>query len=140
MNMKNSLQLLALGLVLFLGACSNGEPNSDKDPVTPTPPVTPPTIETKFLDKIKGKTVYDHATSTSSANKFGTFSADGQKFTWNSPGEGNPIMTFLKASDENNGEYIIDGNTLVFTTIDGKTGSIKNKDGSGPPPEDLWFK
>ena len=55
--MKNSLQLLALGLVLFLGACS----------VSPD----------AFLESVKGKTMY---TDVAMTEEFGVFSADGKDF------------------------------------------------------------
>ena len=131
--MKNSLQLLALGLVLFLGACSNGEPNGDKDTVTP------PTIETKFLDKVANKTAYDNATTQDETTKIGTFNANGKTFTFADPG--NPVFTFVTATDENKGEYVLDTIPipvlLTFTTSDGITGSTSSKNGS---PTELWFK
>ena len=139
--MKNSLQLLALGLVLFLGACSNGEPNGDKDPVTP-PIVTPPPAEVDFLKKIQGKTVYNNATTQNLTTLVGTFNSDGKVFVLTSPVS---IYTFVKATDENTAIYETTKNetktTLTFTTTDGKSGSI-NLDGkitqvwleSGTPP------
>ena len=86
--MKNSLQLLALGLVLFLGACSNGEPNGDKDTVTS------PTIETKFLDKVKGKKFVNTGTIIIER---GEFSEDGRSLDIS--------YKFVEASDENTGKY-----------------------------------
>ena len=139
--MKNSLQLLALGLVLFLGACSNGEPNGDKDTVTP-PIVTPPPAEVDFLKKIQGKTVYNNATTQNLTTLVGTFNSDGKVFVLTSPVS---IYTFVKATDENTAIYETTKNetktTLTFTTTDGKSGSI-NLDGkitqvwleSGTPP------
>ena len=110
--MKKSSLLLALGLVFFLGACS--------------------TMEEDFLNKVQGKTAYDHATLTADENNYGTFSSDGKKFTLKDAG--NPVMTFVKAIDENNGEYKLDATTLTFTTSDGKTGSVPE------PVGKLWFK
>ena len=113
--MKKTTQLLALGLVLFLGSCS--------------------TMEENFLDKVANKTAYDDATLTADANNYGTFSSDGKKFTLNDEAEGNPVFTFVKSTDENNGEYkFSDGNLITFTTSDGKTGSVPGGVG------ELWFK
>ena len=112
--MKNTTQLLALGLVLFLGSCS--------------------TMEENFLDKVANKTAYDDATLTADANNYGTFSPDGKKFTLNDTD--NPEFTFVKSTDENNGEYkFSDGSLITFTTSDGKTGSVL-PGGVG----ELWFK
>ena len=66
--MKNSSKLLALGLVLFLGACSAAEGD--------------------FLKKVENKTMVD---STQSALSFGTFSADGKSITV----EGSPYKIYL---------------------------------------------
>ena len=115
--MKNSLQLLALGLVLFLGACSTTEGN--------------------FLDKIKGKTAYENATTQDNTTKYGTFTADGKTFTFS---DGSGVLPFVKATDENTGEYALGTDTLTITTSDGTTGNIKNKDGGNTPVENLWFK
>ena len=113
--MKNTTQLLALGLILFLGACTATEGN--------------------FLDKIKGKTAYEDATTQDDTTKIGIFSSDGRTFTFPDDPD---VLTFVKASDENNGEYkLSDGTLLTFTTSDGKTGSTSSKDGS---PTKLWFK
>ena len=113
--MKNTTQLLALGLVLFLGSCS--------------------TMEENFLDKVANKTAYDDATLTADANNYGTFSSDGKKFTLNDID--NPVFTFVKSTDENNGEYKDpDGIPLTFTTSDGKTGSAPEAGSSTK----LWFK
>ena len=113
--MKNTTQLLALGLILFLGACTATEGN--------------------FLDKIKGKTAYEQATYET---KYGTFDADGKKFILNDATEGNPVLTFVKATDENNGEYKDpDGSLITFTTSDGKTGSAPE---AGGLTTKLWFK
>ena len=53
--MKNTTQLLALGLVLFLGSCS--------------------VVEDKFLDKVKGKKFFSTAAATTVR---GEFSGDGR--------------------------------------------------------------
>ena len=53
--MKNTTQLLALGLVLFLGSCS--------------------VVEDKFLDKVKGKKFFSTATGPTVR---GEFSEDGR--------------------------------------------------------------
>ena len=113
--MKKTTQLLALGLVLFLGACS----------------VTEEKTEDKFLDKVKGKTAYENATYET---KYGTFTADGKKFTLNDTD--NPVLTFVKATDENNGEYTLDTVTLTITSSDGITGSAPEAGSSTK----LWFK
>lgn len=97
--MKNSLQLLALGLVLFLGACS----------------VSPDT----FLAKVKGKTMVDSAESAAS---YGTFSTDGKTITI----EGSPTAyTFKEVTDDNTGVYEISDLEAIVTTSDGKTGILK---------------
>ena len=97
--MKNSLQLLGLGLVLFLGACS----------------VSPDT----FLAKVKNTTMVD---STQSALSFGTFDATGKTITI----EGSPLKyTFKEATDDNTGVYEIAGVEAIATTTDGKTGTWK---------------
>ena len=114
--MKNTTQLIALGLILFLGSCTATEGN--------------------FLDKIKGKTAYDDPTLTADANNYGTFSPDGKKFTLNDPD--NQEFTFVKSTDENNGEYkFSDGSLITFTTSDGKTGSAPE---AGGLTTKLWFK
>ena len=115
--MKNSLQLLALGLVLFLGACS----------------VTEKTTEDKFLDKIKDKTAYENATTQDNTTKYGTFTADGKTFTFS---DGSGVLPFVKATDENTGEYALGTDTLTITTSDGITGSAPEASGS----TELWFK
>ena len=108
--MKNSLQLLALGLVLFLGACSTTEDN--------------------FVKKIEGKSVY---TDEAMLHENGTFSSDGKKFTINEPS--NPVMTLVEASDDNTAKYEgKDGSdtfTYTFTTTDGKTGFLDISSSTG---------
>ena len=75
--MKKTTQLLALGLVLFLGACSTTEK----------------TTEDKFLDKVKGKKI----TSTGvHIIVRGEFSEDGRSLD---------LSQFIEASDENTGKY-----------------------------------
>ena len=100
--MKNSLQLLGLSLVLFLGACS--------------------TTEESFLDKVKGKTVYADALFTDAGP---SFSADGKTFQeyykFVSSSDGNTAIY----SDT----Y---GVTYTIKTTDGKTGTILHGPGSNP--------
>ena len=112
--MKKSSLLLALGLVFFLGSCS--------------------TMEEDFLNKVQGKTAYDHATSILPANSYGTFSSNGKSFTFT---DDLTVLTFVKATDENNGEYKLDATTLTFTTSDGKTGTMPQAD---DPKTLIWFK
>ena len=115
--MKKSSLLLALGLVFFLGACS--------------------TMEEDFLNKVQGKTAYDHATSILPANSYGTFSSNGKSFTFT---DDPTVLTFVKAIDENTGKYTsVDGTSVIVKTSDGKTGTINNETGTGPN-EPLWFK
>ena len=105
---KNLSKLLALALVLFLGACSSAEES--------------------FLDEVKEKTVQTTVeTGDGSFEKpLGTFSADGKTFDA-STSEG-PIMTFLSATDKNVAIYSATFETgaveMSFTTTDGKTGAI----------------
>ena len=94
--MKNSLQLLALGLVLFLGACS--------------------TTEGDFLKKVEGKTMYYEA---SPATAVGAFSSDGKKlalvYNFVSASDENTATyaaTFTAGKD-----------TITIVTSDGKTGT-----------------
>ena len=109
--MKKSILSIALGLVLFLGACS--------------------VAEGKFLDKVKGKTVYEAATMLP-ADEIGTFSADGKTF-----GE---VYTFVEASDADTAtySYTYGGMSVTYTikTADGKSGSM-SAGGESPP---VWFK
>ena len=113
--MRNSSKLLALGLVLFLGACSAAEGD--------------------FLKKVEGKTAY---ADKDYASKIGAFSSDGKKFT--PEGSVGQAVTFSKATDENTADYTvtISGTEYVYTitTTDGKTGSVKNAAGSIP----AWLK
>ena len=96
--MKNSSKLLALGLVLFLGACSAAEGD--------------------FLKKVEGKTAY---ADKDFASKIGAFSSDGKKLTI----EGAPEAgVFSKAIDENSAEYTLTGTILTLMTTDGKTGTM----------------
>ena len=126
--MKNSLQLLGLGLVLFLGACS--------------------ATEGDFLKKVENKTVTTVATDLNS--KMGKFSADGKIFS----DDGTDLVgafKFDKASDDSSATYTAttaapamsktfsiqtsDGTTGIYTltahTVDGKDQNIpateKNK-------------
>ena len=100
--MKNSLQLLALGLVLFLGACS----------VSPD----------AFLESVKGKTMYSAATMLP-ANEMGTVSADGKTFIG---------LKFVEMVDATTGSYTMSGkngddtisHTRSIHTTDGKTGTL----------------
>ena len=69
--MKNSSKLLALGLVLFLGACSLSAE------------------DTAFLDRVKGKTAYEEATHDT---KVGVFSSDGKEY----PIEGAPAAAVFQ--------------------------------------------
>ncbi len=117
--MRNSSKLLALGLVLFLGACSLSAE------------------DTAFLDKVKGKTAFDDATTQDDTTKIGSFSKDGKEFTPVSPGQ---KVTFDEATDANTAKYAVtvSGTEFVYTitTADGKTGSVK----AGSREIDAWLK
>ena len=95
--MKKTTQLLALGLVLFLGACS----------------VTEEKTEDKFLDKVKGEKFFSTAAATTVR---GEFSEDGRSL--------DIAYKFVEATDENTGKYQanldINGNNnpvMVTSTI-----------------------
>jgi len=101
--MRNSSKLLALGLVLFLGACSAAEGD--------------------FLKKVENKTAYLGTDAT--GDNMGTFSADGKTL-----GEGDGKMTFVEASDDSTATYK-GGDAAVklevvysFKTSDGKSGTM----------------
>lgn len=108
--MKNLLQVLALGLVLFLGACS--------------------TAEGSFLKKVESKTAYSDKTMTE-GSKIGSFSSDGKEFT--SEEYIGYKAIFKNAIDENTAEYsvTVSGKEYIYTlkTTDGKT--ISTIDPSG---------
>ena len=101
--MKNSSKLLALGLVLFLGACSAAEGD--------------------FLKKVEGKTAYSSETTQNDGTKVGTFSSDGKTFTF-----AGLSLKFDKATDDSTADYTISvagqSATYVIKTTDGKTGNI----------------
>ena len=113
--MKNSSKLLALGLVLFLGACSAAEGD--------------------FLKKVEGKTAYALEAMTD-VSKIGSFSSNGKEFT---PVIGEKV-TFSKADGENTADYTVtvSGTEYIYTitTTDGKTGSLKTLAGT----QDAWLK
>ena len=112
--MKNSLQLLALGLVLFLGACSVTETNEDK-----------------FLNKVKGKTAYNSKTTQDDTTAMGTFSADGKDFDGS---------VFVNATDDNTGKYKGSSTvTYIIKTTDGITGTLSQEGASGSE-QDMYFK
>ena len=105
--MKNSSKLLALGLILFLGACS--------------------LVDDKFLDKVKGKTAHVRGTNV----EIGTFSSNGKRFDWVVSPAGDPTMIFIEASDENTAKYRLpDGSISTIKMADGKMGDIS---GAGGP-------
>ena len=108
--MKNSSKLLALGLVLFLGACSAAEGD--------------------FLKKVEGKTAYNDAAYT---QEIFTFSSDGKS---SGDGENSPIFTFVEASDADTATYTFSENgqkmTTTIKTTDGKTGSMSDGTFSQP--------
>ena len=98
--MKNSLQLLALGLVLFLGACS----------VSPD----------AFLESVKGKTVYMGTDATGQEN--GTFSSDGKTFDGAKFVEMVDATTGSYTASGKDGDVTI-SSTMSIHTTDGKTGT-----------------
>ena len=125
--MNISSKSLGLGLVLFLGACS--------------------VTEGKFLENVKGKTMYADAKMTTEC-LIGTFSADGKTFGDNIT---SPKFTFVEASDDSTATYsyttpavgLAPEMKMVYTikTTDGKTGTMSitvdgEAQGSGP----VWFK
>ena len=107
--MKKSSLLLALGLVFFLGACS--------------------TMEEDFLNKVQGKTAYDHATSILPANSYGTFSSNGKKLINNVE-----TLNYVKMIDDTTASYTVsipaEGSdpastrTYSIATSDGNTGTM----------------
>ncbi len=103
--MKNSSKLLALGLVLFLGACSAAEGD--------------------FLKKVEGKTAYSSETTQNDNTKVGTFSSDGKTFTFSGFS-----LKFDKATDDSTADYTasIAGQsvTYVIKTTDGKKANISS--------------
>ena len=117
--MKNSSQLLALGLVLFLGACS--------------------TTEESFLDKVKGKTVYGDASFTDAGP---SFSADGKTFQEHykfvSSSDGNTaIYEFINVIGPDEFKMV-----TTVTTTDGKTGTMTitmNGESGGEEPMPIWL-
>ena len=117
--MRNSSKLLALGLVLFLGACSLSAEDEG------------------FLGKVKGKTAYGNATTQDDTTKIGTFNSDGKEFTPVSPGQ---KVTFDGTTDANTAKYAVtvSGTEYVYTitTADGKTGSVK----AGSSEFEAWLK
>ena len=108
--MKNSSKLLALGLVLFLGACS--------------------ATEGDFLKKVEGKTAYSDGAYT---QEMFAFSSDGKSY---GDGENSPKFTFVEASDADTATYTFseDGQNMTMTikTTDGKTGSMGDSTDSQP--------
>ena len=117
--MRNSSKLLALGLVLFLGACSLSAEDE------------------AFLGKVKGKTAYSSETTQDDSTKIGAFNADGKEFTPLSP---RPAVTFDGTTDANTAKYAVtvSGTEYVYTitTADGKTGSVK----AGSSEFEAWLK
>ena len=108
--MKKSSKLLALGLILFLGACS--------------------LVDDKFLDKVKGKTA-NKVVIAPPDEPIGTFSSNGKSFDWVVSPAGDPTMIFIEASDENTAKYRLpDGSISTIKMADGKMGDIS---GAGGP-------
>ena len=104
--MKNSSKLLALGLVLFLGACSAAEGD--------------------FLKKVEGKTAYSSETTQDETTLTGTFSKDGKEFKYEL--FISITLKFDKVIDDSTATYTVTmlGQTATYaiTTTDGKKGSI----------------
>ena len=104
--MKKSSLLLALGLVLFLGACS--------------------TMEEDFLNKVQGKTAYRAANQTQA---IGTFSSNGKKLINNVE-----TLNYVKMIDDTTASYTVsipaEGSdpastrTYSIATSDGNTGTM----------------
>ncbi len=100
--MKKSSLLLALGLVLFLGACS--------------------TMEEDFLNKVQGKTAYRAANQTLA---IGTFSSNGKKLINNAD-----TFNYVKMIDDTTASYTssipADKTTITYSiaTSDGNTGTV----------------
>ena len=92
--MQRSSKLLALGLVLFLGACS--------------------VAEGKFLDKVSGKTVVELAQKFSADGK--TFGTGAEILTFTEATDEN---TGIYSGKDGTDVY-----TYTFKTTDGKTGTV----------------
>ena len=92
--MKNSSKLLALGLVLFLGACSAAEGD--------------------FLAKVQGKTVAEMQQKFSADGK--TFGEAPYAFKFTEATDENTGSYTLTVEGQTS--------TYTFTTTDGKTGTI----------------
>ena len=125
--MKNSSKLLALGLVLFLGACSTTEDN--------------------FFQKVKNKTISQEWTVIREDGSrgydgytMGKFSTNGKLYY-----EGTFAMTFSKAIDTNTAIYIgtfkEESYSLTVTTSNGFAGSIFGSTPSylSDKKEDIWL-
>ena len=95
--MQRSSKLLALGLVLFLGACS--------------------VAEGKFLDKVSGKTMSD------GTDDMGKFSSDGKTFGTGADAmtftEATDENTGIYSGKDGTDVY-----TYTFKTTDGETGTV----------------
>ena len=135
--MKNSLPLLALGVILFLWACSTTK--EDDTPIsTPDSPTTPLTVsidELDFLKKVQDKIAYAHATIQNDATKLGTFSADGKSFVSSGLVGSADILTLEEVIDLNTVRYTFidpsDNNkihTFTMFTLDGITGTASSED------------
>ena len=117
--MKNSLKLLALGLVLFLGACATViEEPAEVDP-------------TGFLGKVLNKTMFMDAGLTQTK---GAFSEDGKSFTI--PNTVPTVFVFTKSSGPNSATYetVITEEapimqTITVYTVDGVSGTLDSDAG-----------
>ena len=117
--MKNSLKLLALGLVLFLGACATVvEEPAEVDP-------------TGFLGKVLNKTMFMDAGLTQTK---GAFSEDGKIFTI--PNTVPTVFVFTKSSGPNSATYetVITEEapimqTITVYTVDGVSGTLDSDAG-----------
>ena len=117
--MKNSLKLLTLGLVLFLGACVAVVENpTEVDP-------------TGFLGKVLDKTMFMDVGLTQTK---GAFSLDGKNFTI--PNFNPTVFVFIKSSGPNSAIYetVITAEsptmqTITVYTVDGISGTLDSDTG-----------
>lgn len=115
----NFSKLLALSLVLFLGACSTTEDN--------------------FFKKVINKTIYDDVTQ---ANSLGVFTSDGKKIEKRHTDETLLLeYTFEEVIDDNTGRYELLQDkkkySYIIKTSDGVTGTMGLS--GGTETSSLWF-
>ena len=144
--MKKSSPILALGLALFLWACST----QDDPPTIPSiiPLITPTTAvaEIDFLQKVHSKVAYAHPTIQNETTKLGTFSEDGRSFfSAGLIGSEDPI-TLDEVIDVNTVTYTFidsdDNKVYTFTmfTLNGVTGTVSSEDpNAGIITTDAWL-